>query len=290
MATTFKERPVMGENLISVEALRKQLQQRVQETRADLSIPTSQSTTPYEELPLIENEKSFTVSLYDIDESLGYFFKEVIHPTVEQAGETLPIPVIYGSPERWKSLESDGMFRDEKSKLVLPLIMYRRTSLTRNENLYFPRLRDQLHFITKRKYDPKNRYNNFNLLNKKDKKDTDKYAFTAIPNFVVITYEGMIWTNYIEQINKVVEKLVFAEGTYWGDPNKFKFRTEISDVSNEVELVSDMERSVRANLTMTLYGYILPEEFDYRSTTEIAISPRKVIFKTEVVSDIKSIK
>ena len=293
MATSFIERPILSENKISVEELRRKLASRAKpgNVREDLSITQYASdSTEFDDIPLQQVEKSFTVGLYDIDETLGYFFKNVVHPNAQQAGEVIDVPVIYGSPERWKSLDTDGMYRDEKSKLILPLIMYRRTSLTRNENLYFPRLQDQLHFITKRKYDIKNRYSNFSILNKMDKTDTDRYALTAIPNFVVITYEGMIWMNYIEQINKIVEKLVFAEGTYWGDPNKFKFRTEVSDVSNEVELVSDMERSVRANFQMTLYGYILPEEVNYRKTTETAIAPRKVVFGTEVVSDINSIK
>lgn len=290
MATSFKDRPNVTENLISVDALRSKLNQRSKESREDLNITSD--TNVYENKPLIQTEKSFSVGLYEVDESLGYFMTEVLKPTVIQGNELIPVPTIYGSPERWKSLDRDGLYRDEKSKIILPLIMYRRTSLSRNENLYFPRLQDHLYFITKRKYDIKNKYNSFNILNKSltNKDTTDRYAFTAIPNFVIITYEGMIWMNYIEQINEIVEKIVFSEGTYWGDPKKFKFRTEISDVSNEVDLSNDMERTVRANFQMTLYGYILPEEFDYQSTTRIATAPRKITFNTEVVSDFTKLK
>jgi len=92
-------------------------------------------------------EKPYSVGLYDIDEALGFFFDEVLKPTVVQGGETIPVPAIYGSPERWATMRKQGFFRDGKSKLVLPLIMYRKTNITRNDAMYFPRL-DQLYYLS----------------------------------------------------------------------------------------------------------------------------------------------
>lgn len=284
MATSFLDAPEVNENLINIESTRMTLNQRVMETREDVFTPSIDSPNI-----IRPNEKFFSLGFYDIDEALGYYFKEVLNPTVIENDEIKNVPVMYGSPERWKSLDADGLFRDEKSKLILPLIMYRRTSMAKNPNLIFPRLQDQLYFVTKQRFDVKNKYDSFNLLNPKNPKDTDRYLMTAIPNFLVITYEGLIWTSYLEQINKIIEKVIYNEGTYWGDPNKFKFRTEIESIDNDMEISSDRERSVRARFSMTLYGYVLPEEFDYRKTSKIGISPKKVIFNSEVVTDINNI-
>ena len=47
-----------------------------------------------------DNVKPFSVGIQDIDESIFYYFENVIKPTVIQNGERLPVPVIYGSPEK----------------------------------------------------------------------------------------------------------------------------------------------------------------------------------------------
>ena len=236
-------------------------------------------------------EKPYSVGLYDIDEALGFFFDEVLKPTVVQGGETIPVPVIYGSPERWATMRKQGFFRDGKSKLVLPLIMYRKTNITRNDAMYFPRL-DQLYYISAKKWDTKNKYDNFSVLTGQDTRlkkgwqnQTDKYALTSIPNYVIINYEGVVWTAFVEQMNKIIEKVTFKEGTYWGDPNKFKFRTEVDGFDTAVELNTDTERMVKANFTMTLYGYLLPEEIDGKLTTRVSLSPKKIVFSVEEIFD-----
>lgn len=38
------------------------------------------------------------------------------------------------------------------------------------------------------------------------------------PDYVNITYEFIIWTTYMEQMNKIVEKVIYSDGAYWGDP------------------------------------------------------------------------
>ena len=50
-----------------------------------------------------DDVKPFTVGIQDIDESVFYYFENVIKPFVIQNGEKISVPVIYGSPEKWKS-------------------------------------------------------------------------------------------------------------------------------------------------------------------------------------------
>ena len=273
MGRVFADLPRISENII-----REDIAKRINNENLRMDDTTE---TPA--------EKPYSVGLYDIDEALGYFFDEVIQPTVIEGGKTIQVPVIYGSPERWSSMKQQGYYRDGKSKLVLPLIMYRRTNIARNENMYFPRL-DQLHYVSAKKWDNKNKYDNFSILTKRDGRveqgwqaSTDRYALTSIPNYVIITYEGIIWTSFIEQMNPIIEKITFKDTTYWGDPDKFKFRTEIDNFDTAVELNTDAERLVRTNFSMTLYGYILPEEIDGKLTTRLSLSPKRIVFGIEEI-------
>jgi len=82
-------------------------------------------------------------------------------------------------------------------------------------------------------------------------------------------------------MNKIVERIVYSDGAYWGDPDKMRFRTSVDTFADATE-VSDAERLVRTNFTVTMRGYLLPEgNFDHRSTTQKFLTPKKIIFGTE---------
>lgn len=271
MGREFTDLPKVSENIV-FEDISKRI--------ADINLRQDDLT----ETPA---EKPYSVGLYDIDEALGYFLDEVLKPTVIENNQSIQVPVIYGSPERWQSMKKQGYYRDGKSKLILPLIMYRKTNISRNDAMYFPRL-DQLYYVSAKKWDNKNKYDKFSVLTKKDgrtndnwQSSTDRYALTSIPNYVIISYEGVVWTSFVEQMNKLIEKITFKDNTYWGDPKKFKFRTEVESFDTAVELNTETERMVKANFTMTLYGYILPEDIDGKLTTRTALSPKKIFFDIE---------
>jgi hypothetical protein len=108
-----------------------------------------------------------------------------------------------------------------------------------------------------------------------------EYYNVALPDYVTLTYDFIIWTSYIEQMNKIVERITYSDGAYWGDPDKLRFRSRVDSFTDATE-VSDVERLVRTNFSVTLRGYLLPEgNFDHRSTTQKFLSPKKVIFGAE---------
>jgi len=87
-------------------------------------------------------------------------------------------------------------------------------------------------------------------------------------------------------MNKIVEKIVYSDGAYWGDPDSMRFRSSIDSFEDATE-ISDSERLVRTNFTVTLRGYLLPKgNFDHRSTTQKFVTPQKVIFGAETVDNI----
>ena len=59
-----------------------------------------------------DTTKPFSIGIKDIDEAVFYYFENVIQPSVYQNGERLPVPIVYGSQEKWKSFQKDGYYRD----------------------------------------------------------------------------------------------------------------------------------------------------------------------------------
>ena len=217
------------------------------------------------------------IKLYDIDSAIFEYMNDVVVPKLTLDGSEIKIPIMYGNAERWKSAQIDGVYRDKRGKLQLPLIMYKRTTLERNDTLEMPnRL---LSYPTYKTYSAKNRYDKFSILNNfKPRKEL--YDIT-MPDYVNISYEVMVWTNYTEHMNTVVEAFKWAGDEYWGDKNKFKFKVIIDSFEPTQELTDTNERLIRTTFTMLVKAYLLPERFDNESTIKKTISTRAVITTLE---------
>ena len=82
-----------------------------------------------------DNVENVNVSLMDIDEAITFYFENVIMPKIQDSNdETVDVPLIYGSPQRWKSAQRSGVHRDKDGKIQTPLIMYKRTGITKNRD------------------------------------------------------------------------------------------------------------------------------------------------------------
>jgi hypothetical protein len=226
--------------------------------------------------------KNPSVTLMDIDSAIMFYIENVIKPSVEDNGENIKVPIMYSSPERWKAIQRDGFMRDKKRQVITPVITYRRTSIERDDMVPQDKLdanNPHLFYTFEKKFSDLNRYDNFStqigLLPQRE------YYNVAFPDYVTLSYDFIVWTTYIEQMNKIVERIVYSDGAYWGDPDKLRFRTRIDSFTDATE-VSDVERLVRTNFTVTLRGYLLPESnFEHRATTQKFLSPKKVVFGTE---------
>src|SRR5436190_23177806 len=73
-----------------------------------------------------------SITLYKIDETILDYFANVMKPVVVNDEKQLPVPVMWGSPERWKAIRKDGFIRDQYDKLQVPVIMIRRSGITRS--------------------------------------------------------------------------------------------------------------------------------------------------------------
>ena len=79
--------------------------------------------------------KNISVTLKDIDSAIIYYLENVVKPSVEDNGEHIKVPILYGSVERWKSIKRDGYLRDKKNQIITPAILFKRTTLDINKNI-----------------------------------------------------------------------------------------------------------------------------------------------------------
>ena len=58
---------------------------------------------------------------------------------------------------------------------------------------------------------------------------------TGPPDYVDISYEFVLWTNYIEQMNSLVEEFISQSATYWGNSTDMKFLCTMDNISDASE-------------------------------------------------------
>ena len=223
-------------------------------------------------------EQGKGVKLYDVDLAIAEHMIDTVLPTVEIFQEKQKIPVVYGNPERWKSVQKDGYLRDKKGVLQIPLVMFKRNSINRDDALSNTMNR-HVSYPSVSRYSKKHKYDKFSAMTG-TQKPVQMYDI-VIPDYVNITYEVIIWTDFTEHMNKIVEAFQYATDEYWGDKGGFKFRVRIDNFDNQTEVGEGTQRIVRTNFTMMVNAYLLPEKFDNESTHKKTIGPKKVVFGTE---------
>lgn len=246
-------------------------------------LPGSEPTLPEDQINRgnqISPDITNSISIEDIDDSIFYYFREVIKPQVIQNGVLISVPVQYASQERWVSAQKNGYYRDKNGKLMYPLIVIRKTGFEKNRNLSNKLDGNDInnYVVSKSRYNSKNQYTPFNVLN--NYIPSEKMYITPIPDYVNLTYECSVYTNYIHENNKIIEAIEFASDSYWGDKDRFQFRAFIDRFNGTNEYSDNEERIVKTSMDLTLYGYILPDSLN----RDKAASGKKQFYSKSVVN------
>jgi hypothetical protein len=235
-----------------------------------------------------DDVKNISVGIMDMDSAIMYYFNEVIKPDVTVNEEKVKVPCIYASPERWTTISKQGYLRDKKRQIIVPLIVFKRTGMTRDDNMPVDKLDandPKLKYSFQKKFTQHNRYDKFSVL--KNISPGREYYNVAMPDYVQLTYEFTIWTSYIDQMNKIVEKINYSDGAYWGEPGKMRFRTRIDSFSDASQI--EGERLIKTTFSMTLNGYIVPEHYNSETTTQKYLTPKKLVIResadTTIIDD-----
>ena len=231
--------------------------------------------------------KDISVKLEDIDYAIKYYFENVIKPTVTLDGQMHPIPVMYASPERWHSVQADGYYRDVNGKLTVPLIIYKRTNVEKNRTLgnKIDGNFASLYQVFETRYNPRNVYDNFSVLT--NRIPNKQYYVSVVPDYVTVTYDVNIFTNYVAENNKIIEAIEFASDSYWGDENRWHFRTMLDNLATTTVINTGEDRAATTTVTLKVNGYLIPDSVNKTLASKgISYSTSQVVFGLEVVGDV----
>lgn len=237
-----------------------------------------------------DSSKLLTIGIQDLDEAVFYYFDNVIKPYVYQNGNRRNVPFIYAAPERWKSYQRDGYYRDKGGAIMLPIIVVKRNNIEKDRTVYnkLDANMPNLYGSFQKSYNPKNAYGNFNALN--NRIPVKSYNLAVVPDFVTLNYSCVIQTYYMEQLNKIIESVEYASDSYWGDPERFKFRSFIDSFQTTTELTAGKDRLVRGTFDIRLRGYIIPEVMQKDVTALKKINSKaKVTVTAETTSNINDV-
>jgi len=238
-------------------------------------------------IPGTDLSKQYSITLKDIDTSIMSYIKNVIKPTVQEANERIKVNVMYGNEERWKSVRKRGVMRDKNNSLILPLIMLKRTAVEKSDIIpgYEHDIRRRYTEIVRNTgWSKDNKYTRFAV--QSGELPIYENLVTTIPNYVNLTYEFVLWTNFIEQMNPLVETFMEHDKTYWGDKDTYRFISTLDSVSDASEMNQDGERFIKSTFSVTSKAYLLPEETNSIvmgkvSQVQKRLTPMRVIFGTE---------
>jgi len=237
-----------------------------------------------------DSSKLLTIGIQDLDEAVFYYFDNVIKPYVYQNGNRRSVPLIYAAPERWKSYQRDGYYRDKGGAIMLPIIVIKRDSLEKDRSVYnkLDANMPNLYGSFQKAYNPKNAYGNFTVLNNRN--PVKSYNLSVVPDFVTLNYSCVIQTYYMEQLNKIIESVEYASDSYWGDPERFKFRSFIDSFQTATELTAGRDRLVRGTFNIRLRGYIIPEVMQKDVTALKKVNSKsKITVTSETVANINDV-
>jgi hypothetical protein len=225
-----------------------------------------------------DTTKDISIGLQDHDEAIAYYFENVIKPSVVMNGERIDIPLIYGNPERWKSVQRDGYYRDRTGKIQTPLIMFKRNTIEKRRDLgnKMDANNPQLQYSFQRKYTKRNQYDNFSVL--QNRMPQKELHAVVVPDYVNLTYNFIVWTDFVAHNNKIVEAINYASDSYWGDFERFKFNARIDSFANKIELSQGKNRMVKTDFSLKLQGYIISDAM----SASIKQHPTKTFTKSQI--------
>jgi len=224
--------------------------------------------------------KTPKITIEDVDFAVISFLRDVIKPQIIENNKIIDVPVMYANGEKWAQVQARGFMRDRKGKIMTPVLSIRRVSMTERDSLKSlgvnqnPSGND---FIYRNKHTKTNRYDRFSVLQGIQPKK--EYYASPVPEFVDVAYEFLLWTEYTDQMNSLVEQIMPTNGFAYG--TTYKFPTFLSDVSFETSNNTGEDRIVRATIPATVKGTLLMPFELRRSNFEKRFSVKKVIFGNE---------
>ena len=231
-----------------------------------------------------DTQKNFTISLYDIDEAILTQLQQ-LQIQITDVGKQVKVPIFFGPPERWVSAQRDGYLRDKQGKVLQPAMILKRSNSENDQSLMF--FNRYLDTPAMKLYSEKNKYTKFGALTGQNAPVNEIFN-VLMPKHMILTYHFIVWTALVEQMNEIIQTVIYNTQDYWGSKKGFRFRTMVEGgYAHNVEIQAGDERVVKTEFDLKTHGYILPDSVTYldrhKMTTQKKMTPKKIIMGIEVV-------
>jgi hypothetical protein len=250
----------------------------------------------YSEKDIPDDFKVPSCTIEDVDYALFSLFDKELNLSVKDSttGKHKKLPVIFSSGERWALVKNNKLLRDRSGAIILPIITIQRSSISQtNDDITGRGINQNVGQLVIYKKLSKEDSTYQNILNKQNipnqflsdnernikltldenllTKNLNNNIYEVItiptPQFYTIKYTVTVWTQYLQQLNNIIEQLISAylpvgmrtykiqtKKGYWFlakvDEN-FKDETNFTDMS-------DNERIVKSSFEITVPAYFIP--------------------------------
>jgi len=233
--------------------------------------------------------KTPSCTIYDIDNAIMTFLSDIVRPEIVDNNAMIAVPVVYANAEKWAQIQAKGYMYDHNDRLMTPLISVKRNTITERDTMrqldvnWSPEVDNDFarNYLTfESQYSKNNRYDRFSVL--QGTRPRREVYISNIPQFVDVSYDILIWAEYTEQLNVIVEQIIPTGGFAWG--TTWKFITAIQDYSFETVSVPGEDRVIRATMPINVKGTLLSQYELKRSTLQKRYSVKKISFGSETES------
>ena len=258
-------------------------------------------TMPVQNLPR-SNIETIDGALYKhIDETLN------LHCTI--ADGTKKVPVIWQNSERAFQIKNNVLIRDQNGSLIPPLISINRKNISKdltkkgsfqanlapgNNRVVFTQELNQEKTSNFANADSQKKSGQVNFItSKKNKKQVYKFKSVLMPVYVMIDYEVQIMTNYLQQMNELMQPFMTktaALNYFVIKHESFRYECFIQqDFSQETETLGEEERRYKSTVAIKVLGQLIGDDVNQdiptikeeENAVEIKLPREKVIFDTE---------
>ena len=193
-------------------------------------------------------------TIIDIDFAIMSYIKETIQPQIIENNAIIDVPVFYANGEKWAQYQKRGYMLDDRGKILTPYIGLRRSSIAdRLQMLGVNRTPAGFQLTHGNKFTLRNKYDRFSV--QQGIKPVQEYYISNVPEFITVSYDLLIWTEYTDQMNAIIEQIMPLNGYAWG--TTWKFPTTISDYTFDTVNTTGEDRLVRASMPLSVQATML---------------------------------
>jgi hypothetical protein len=218
------------------------------------------------------------VTIETVDRAMRDYFAKKLAISVKTDTDRKKVPVIFSTGERWNLSRDDKQFRDENGTLILPIIAIIRREINKDKTLRGIGQEVKQFSITSEIH-KKNSNLQAQVFNRKKRgfptikpAETREYLTIPFPDFANVLYEVVIWAQYTQQMNEMLEKIFYSYNIhesfvmpveYDGDKpkgNSYYFVGHANDVfsaDNNFEDFSEQERIIKYSNEITVPAYFI---------------------------------